>query len=291
MITSPSYSFDYVDNREFWSFLEGENIRVYWQVGDLEFGQMALDIAYRGIADLLSTLALPTNEPIILYIYPTRDSLYEALELAGSQLVSGHTFSDYGVVLLFASDDQESLIQLERDIPHELTHAVIAQRMGAAYDRLPGWLSEGLATLQEGSPDNTFPTLLEDAYQSDSLLPISSLCSSFPFTHEQARLAYAQSASFVSYIKDIYGVGAFSALFDAYSEDISCQGGIQRVFQRPIEQLEAEWIDYSFADGVRLQQPSLLWVLLIFALVLLVGFVGYRYRRRKITSQDESSKL
>jgi hypothetical protein len=105
-----------------------------------------------------------------------------------------------------------------------------------------------------------------------------SLCASFPISEEDALLAYAQSASFTQYLLDIYGVGGIAKLLDAYQEGVSCEGGIQRVYQRPISQLESEWrwTTLSNPNLLEIARPILPWLLLglsiiaVFAIVLLI---------------------
>lgn len=287
--TTPPESFNYIDNREFWSFLEGTQIRIHWQIGDLVFGQAVVDISEKALDSILDDLALSARDIVNIYIYPTVSDLQETLQLGGSSWIRGHSFDDFGVIILAASPDSEGIVQLERDIPHELTHALLAQRLGASYDRLPAWLNEGLATLEEATPNSLYPTALEDAYQAGNLLPMASLCASFPFANDQALLAYAQSSSFVKYIKDIYGIGAFVALFDAYQEGTSCEGGVQRVFQRPLTQLEGEWIDYHFTKkaSLGLNPSSLLWALPIILILFGGGYLLYRHRKGKEQSEVE----
>ena len=281
--TSTPETLNYIDNREFWSFLEGARSRIHWQIGDLEFGQAAVDISEKALDSIMDDLALPSRNFVNIYIYPTVSALQETLQLGGSSWIRGHSFDNFGVILLATSPDSEGIVQLERDIPHELTHALLAQRLESSYDSLPAWLNEGLATLEEAAPNNLYPTTLEAAYQTRKLLPMASLCASFPFDNDQALLAYAQSTSFVKYIKDIYGIGAFVALFDAYQEGTSCEGGVQRVFQRPLTQLEAEWIDYHFSDQATfgLNSSSLLWALPIILILFGGGYIYYRRRKDK----------
>jgi hypothetical protein len=127
----------------------------------------------------------------------------------------------------------EGQISLERDLPHELVHILLYERMGDQYHNLPTWLNEGLATLQEGVPNPAYIFELDRAARENALISMHSLCASFPISEEDALLAYAQSASFTQYMLDIYGVGGIALLLDAYQEGTSCEGGVQRVYQRP----------------------------------------------------------
>jgi hypothetical protein len=173
------------------------------------------------------------------------------------------------------------MIALERDLPHELTHLLLYDRMNEGYNNLPAWLGEGLATLQEQQPNPAYRFELDTAHSSNALLSIESLCATFPMTESDALLAYAQSTSFTQYLLDIYGTGGIHRLLDAYQEGASCKGGVQRVYQRSLEQLENEWKLYHLpgASGLDRLQAVLPWglILLLIVILLLVGL----FTRRK----------
>lgn len=243
--TAPAV-FEYTDNRFSWKANAQPPLTVHWVEGDLAFGQAALDIAYEAFDRSHRELLLPGPPKLDVYIYPTASDLEAGLRLGGQTRVQGHAEPSLGVVLVVASSTPEGRLDLERSLPHEITHVLLYHRMGDQYDNLPLWLSEGLSTLQEQAPDPEYRLALEEAAEADRLLPFETLCSAAPFSGEQARLAYAQSASMVRYLNDIYGVGATAALLDTYHEPVSCLGGIERVFRRSPAQLETEWRRYTF---------------------------------------------
>jgi len=239
----------YEDNRYAWQVHAREGVRVHWTGADLDRGQAILDLTSRSLAEL-QPMGLTPPESLEVYVYPSPGELQASLRLGGIPSAAAHTLPELGVVLVSAASSNDGLQDLERQIPHEITHLLLYQLRLA----------------------------LEEALASDATLPLSSLCASFPVENESRILAYAQSASFVQYLLDVYGSGGVVRLLDAYQEGASCEGAIQRVYQRPLSQLEAEWLQTLSGRGGQnslLSIERLAWIalpalLLISASILLL---------------------
>ncbi len=288
--TTVPTSFDYSDNRFDWQSLHSGEVTVHWVTGDTIFGQSVLDIAL-GAQDTLERKLLPAGLPTLdVYVYPSAEDLRSGLLLGGQAWTGGHAEPGLGVVLVSAIPSSEGTLSLERSLPHELTHILLYQRMNGAYSNLPPWLNEGLATLAEGDPDPSYRLALEDAARLGDYLPLITLCAPFPSSSAAARLAYAESASIVQYLQDVYGIGAISALLDAYQEgSTTCTGGIQRVLGRSADQLEAEWIRASFhgSEPFEVLRPLLPWLILVLPIMILVVVLGFIPAGQ--TSEDDTS--
>jgi len=179
--------------------------------------------------------------PLSIFVYNNARELQAGLDRAGATWIGGTSNPGLGIVLLAAASGAEGQIDLERLIPHELVHILLGQQTSSSTAWIPAWLAEGLATLAEGAPQPAQNEALDKAASTAELIPIGDLCAAFPLDEAQAWLAYAESSSFVRYLLDIYGQGGIDRLLDAYREGVSCTGGIQRVYQRSLEQLQAEW--------------------------------------------------
>ena len=281
-LTDPA-SFVYEDNRFDWQSLGDTNITVHWIEGDMTRGQAILNLANDSITRIQHDFALPAPDHVNLYIYPTVGQLQSSMRMGGATWIGGHSHPELGAVLLAAPSGAEGQISLERDMPHELVHILLYKRMGDQYHNLPTWLNEGLATLQEGVPNPAYIFELDRAARENALLSMHSLCASFPISEEDALLAYAQSASFTQYLLDIYGVGGVALLLDAYQEGTSCAGGVQRVYQRPISQLQSEWrwTTLSNPNLLDFAQPLLPWLLLGLSVIGVFGIVFLLSRRQQ----------
>jgi hypothetical protein len=279
---SSTNSVRYEDNRFPWKLRTDNQIFVHWVDGEASRGEELFNLTTRSIANINTSLGLLTPGNIAIYIYPSVGDLRSGLQIGGAPWVEGRTLPELGVILIAAPDEPEALITLERDIPHELTHLLLYERMKERYNDLPAWLNEGLATLQETQTNPVYRFELEAAIEADALLTMESLCAAFPIGDQDALLAYAQSASFTRYLLDVYGMGGILELLDAYQEGATCTGAVQRIYQRSLTQLESEWRTLHLQAPSTWQRllPILPWGLFLL-LVLLLLLIGFSAKNRR----------
>jgi len=117
------------------------------------------------------------------------------------------------------------------------------------------------------------------------LLAFESLCASFPPDAGNAFLAYAQSQSFVSYIRDSFGSTGLTRLASSYSEGFSCELGATSALGTPLSQLDTRWRENVLGQNTAgIAMRNLLPFLLLLALVLMVplwGAIDMLRQRRK----------
>ncbi len=245
-------AFQYADDRYPWHLAAEENIQVFWVADDPALGHTALRIAQDGLDQIQTLLPEPLSQPIAIYIYPTTDELRSALRLSGRDWIGAHADPEWGVILVSANNG--TLIgssDLQRTIPHEIAHFAINQTAGGKNNRVPTWLHEGIATLNEFRPDPTLALALEQAAEADTLLHLTSLCAGFPPDQADAVLAYAQSVSLVRFLQNHYGNHQLRELVAAYGDGADCSGGVERVLGVSLERLEANWVASLYGKQTR----------------------------------------
>jgi hypothetical protein len=240
-VTTERATLLYADNRFEWQNIARGPITAHWYAGDLAFGQAAADAGALALPRISSDLGAPQPVRVDVYIYETVADLQAGLELNGRTWVGGHADPDLGVVLLAVPPGPEAVLGFERDLPHELTHVLIYELTQPHYAAVPFWLNEGLAVLHETQPNPGYRLALERAQRESNLLALDSLCGGFPLDTAQATLAYAQSRSLVSYVRDRWGSGGIASLLSAYAEGATCAGGVQRALGVSLAGLENEW--------------------------------------------------
>jgi hypothetical protein len=269
--TSPRYSFYYRDNRYQWRTLTGEPFTIHWYQGDLAFGEEVLNVALEGLRSTQDLLEIFFPSNLDIYVYDSAQAIQAALPNGGQNWIAGHADPIQGVILVSLPTGPEQLLEMERQIPHELMHIALNYTDSHAYANLPVWFNEGLASLAELYPNPEYQVLIESAFESEELLPLASLCQSFPNDPQGALLAYAESASFTQYLYGQYGQPGFNRLMAAYASGMSCERGIEEALGSNLTSLEGSWRRENFA-GITLTksvQEFLPWLILL--LVVLAG--------------------
>lgn len=240
--TSPSFWFDYEDNRFTWQSLDDTFFHIHWYRGDASFGQTVQNVALTSLSSDLKMLPLSTPPSVDVYVYANPDDLRSALQLGGvNTWAAGNVDPNLGMVMVSAEPGADQKLNLERQIPHELSHVLLSHYMGENYSKLPSWLVEGLASQAELYPNPDYQRFLDTARKTSSLIPISSLCGGFPHDSDSAYLAYAESESFMKYISAHYGVNGLQKLIQAYQDGLGCSEGANQATGSSLRQLEAGW--------------------------------------------------
>jgi hypothetical protein len=274
-LTSPSFDFRYDDNRFAWQQASDGPLTVHWYAGDAAFGQAALDAARNGTRAINGLLGLSLESPLDVYVYSSAEDLRGALVLGGEEWTGGHAEPALGAVLVAIIPGEAQGIEMATAIPHELAHVMLYRSIGRGYDRLPAWLSEGIASLVEGYPRPDYATTLASAAGNGSLIPLIDLCRPFPSDSGRAFLAYAQSRSFARYLRDTYGTSGLSALISAYVDGLDCEEGARRGVGVALSRLDLQW-----REAVLRQNPAGLALrdlapyLIVMGLALLLPVLG-----------------
>jgi hypothetical protein len=134
---------------------------------------------------------------------------------------------------------------------------------------------EGFATNMELYPDPGYEEALKTAAAEEILIPFTDLCDSFPAHSGSAYQAYAQSKSFLHYIRGAHGNDGISKLTSAYAEGLSCSAAATRALGVPLTQLDAGWRETVLGQNVTaVAVRNLFPYLALMALVLLVPIWG-----------------
>ncbi|MFW5940466.1 MAG: peptidase MA family metallohydrolase [Chloroflexota bacterium] len=263
-VTVEEQVLDYVDDRYEWHELTENDVTVRWTGEELGLGQTALDVLQEARPQLEAILP-QTVAPVRVYIYPGMADLRSALRLTGRDWVGADAMPELDVVLVTAVNPRTAAFDLGQSIPHELSHLLLYRAAGANYDGVPRWFDEGLATLMEFAPNQTYDVVLEQAIAAGGTRPLASLCAAFPAGEAQAQLAYAQSASVVEYIRREYGDGALRRMIAAFADGADCDSGVRRVLGISLAELESEWLEREqpLSPLGRVWQEYGLWILLL----------------------------
>lgn len=287
--TSPSNSFTYADNRYDWQTLEGPPFKIHWYAGDLAFGQQVLNVAFAGLLRSQELLDVFFPDNVEIYVYADFQSLQAALPDVEQDWIAGHADLAQRVILVSLPAGPQQQLEMERQVPHEIMHIALNYTDANAYSNLPAWFNEGLASMVELYTNPEYQAIIETAFETGGLLPISSLCQGFPNDSQQAVLAYSESASFTQYLHAQVGNPGFNRLMAAYASGMGCEQGIQQALGTDLTRLEGNWRRDEFSDQLwsRTVQDFLPWLVLLAAilvgpLILAVLFIRRRPGRMEV---------
>jgi len=289
VLTSPTAELDYIDNRYNWQKKIENPFQVHWYEGDFTTAQKALDAAQAGLQKIQTILPVNETVPVDIYLYSTSTDIQETLQQAGLDWVAGHADPDLGVVVVSLPPGPDQELLTEQRIPHELMHVMIYRLVGPGYANLPTWFSEGLASSVELVPNPDYQVLLNNAHQDGQLIPIAQLCKNFPHEASGALLAYAESESFVSYLKNAYGTNGLQTLLNQYSMGVDCDHGAQNALGISLSRLDRQWRQERFGENaIWLAITKLLpWLALMGAIMIapIIILIGWLHRRPERAEQ------
>ena len=289
--TSQPISFAYDDNRFPWRENSAANVTVHWYAGDDSFGAAALDAAAAGMLEIHEVMPVSLEKPLDIYIYSNAEDLNGTLQLGGEEWAGGHANPQLGVVFAAIAPGAGQSIEMETEIPHELAHVIMYRMLGDGYAHQPAWLREGFAAMMELYPNPEYARALQIASQDDSLLSFEDLCVAFPADAGNAFLAYAQSQSFVRYLRTTFGNPGLTRLMNSYTNGFGCELGATNALGKPLSQLDTEWRAAALGhSNLGAAARNLVPFIFLMALVLIVplwGTIDMVLQKRKRAQQPK----
>ncbi len=248
--TSPSFYFDYQDTRFTWQTHETQNVIINWYEGDADFGQTASAASKQSLLRLETLLPVVSlDSPFEIYIYEDDQTLLNALGPETPTHIDGYSIPELGMAFVSISPDANAVMEMERQIPHEIAHLMLYQINPHGYEKLPIWFVEGLAGQNELYPNSNYASALQKAWEENSLISLATLCSRFPQNPHQTQLAYAQSSAFVGYLHDRFGRSGMADLMNQYFDGKGCSEALEAAFGSSLSDLESEWQTAYFSSA------------------------------------------
>jgi hypothetical protein len=238
----PAVSVLYADDRFDWKTVSGDLVQVHWYEGGEAFGQRALEIGERAVAETSALLGVTEDEPIDFFIYGGQQPFYDALGPATRENVGGQ--ANAGIRTLFAlitpGEIDDSWVGIV--IPHELVHLVFDTAVKNPYHFPPRWLNEGLAVYLSQGYDPSDRNVVERAAADGTLIPVDGLTGQFPTTADRFSLAYAESVSAVHFLIRTYDQDALISLIRSYADGRTDDEAFQAALGVDVDAFAAAWL-------------------------------------------------
>jgi hypothetical protein len=274
VVTSKLFTFYYEDNRYAWQTLEAPPFRMHWYEGNMRLGQEVFNTAWDGLTRAKSILSLEPPKEVNIFAYASAREVQSTIRMGGMDWAAGNTDPSLNVILVSLPPGPEQRLEMARQIPHELMHILIYNKVGERYHKLPIWLVEGLASNVELYPDPDYALLLQTAHERNTLPSLLSLCQTFPQDASGALLAYAVSTSFTQFLYQQFGTSGLEHLLQVYADGQACQPGIETALGVTLTDLEHSWQQKTLESKPVIQEMDKLipW-LVIFLLILIIPLI------------------
>ena len=276
--TTEPTTYYYFDDRFTWRSINTEEFTIFWYQNEPELGEKILGIAYEGLAKIDYFIDIPNPQGLKIYVYSDPADLQETLVYAGDIVsqIAGHAKPSNDTILISLTSREDDLVELRRQVPHEMLHILLYQKLGSSYTDLPPWLNEGLATFAELSPNPDYQTLLSEAHDKSNIIPIEDLCEPFPIDETNFQLAYAEASIFTEFLYNKYGREVMESFIQTSARDRNCEIAVQSTFDKSLHELEEEWrsTDFSDNDSTKINENTLAFIfLLCIAFIVPLGLV------------------
>jgi len=257
---------------EGWISVRGLQVTVHADPRDRATAQRLQQHADAESPRLADALGVPAGPRMVIVLSPDQEHFMELQPHAPPSWADGTAWPSTGHIYLRAPrsrrGDAAPLIQV---LEHELVHIILGRAFAAGSTpeeplRVPAWLQEGAAQVlaKEVGPEVT--RRIASGSFGSGLLSLEELHRGFPDNAVRARLAYAQSADFVAWMRTEHGEEAFRAFVRASARGTPLGAALRGATGQSLDQLDRAW-------RARLAQ-SPLWFVPLVSDTMLFGFAG-----------------
>ena len=226
------------DTRYNWKSLTEDKISLYWYRGDQSFAQELMNTASETLDKLASDTGAHLEQAVEIYIYATTKDLLSALVFP-QEWTGGVAFIDYGILAIGIGPSD--LAWGKRAMAHELAHLTTYQMTFNPYNDIPTWLNEGLSMYAEGTLEQSFSYVLDNAVAEDKLISVQTISSSFPTNQDEARLSYAESYSLVDFLIKNYDQEKMLSLLSTFKQGSTYDNALNKVYGFDTAGLDDLW--------------------------------------------------
>ncbi|HQH55457.1 MAG TPA: peptidase MA family metallohydrolase [Candidatus Marinimicrobia bacterium] len=198
-----------------------------------------------------------------------------------------------GAVTLFPQDlmvvrspdlSRSTLREYRKTVVHELIH--LLQGQFVPLNLTPVWFNEGLALYYAGEFDLREQVVISKALIRNQLIPLIKLEQILKFSQTQADLAYAESASLIEFMENVYGNGTAVAILARMRNGENFEQAVLKVTNCEYDDLMNQWQTYvekKYNWIFLLDIQNILW--LIIPLIAFLAYWSIR-RRNKVTLEQ-----
>ena len=274
-----------------WLELHSPHFTMRYQEPEQRMATFLLQRAEETREVVLRDIGHAPPSPTLIYLAPTWEA-FQGVQPRGEPPAwsVGTAYPARNLIILRSPRAiQGGRTEIEEVLRHEYAHLALARALRG--NEAPRWLDEGFTMLQSRGWSLTWTYVLSRGVLSKTLIPLEELIDGFPRDQHQAQLAYAQSFSFVSFIKTEYGPEALPRLIKGIAHGLDTETALRQATGLGLRNLERRWKKelkrrYSWIPIA----TSFFSLWFLASLLFLLGYWLKRRRSKKILEEWEQEE-
>jgi len=197
--------------------------------------------------------------------------------------VKGVTLFPSGKVILKTPTlAKTDLWEFRTTLIHELVHSVQGQIVGL--NMTPTWFTEGLALYISDNYNLKNHIRVSKALFRDQLIPMAELTHFLNLPPSQASLAYAESASIVAYLIDVYGLSVIHDIFNHMKAGRGFEQSVTMATNIDYADFPAYWRKYihqKYRWIFMLDIQNIIWLIIPVMVIVIYVIIRIKNRRKE----------
>lgn len=257
--------------------------------GDVEARQTALRVASlvdQAVSRIAPLVGARDLRPVRAIIYLDRGRFLAATQMPPRAPVVGLATFPSEIIYI---DGTGLLTSIERIVPHEVAHVMVARSLGPAASSLPTWANEGIAEYAAGENSSQVDPVTLRAIGQGRFIPLIDLDAAFRDKGDTSSLAYAEAASIVNTLVTSRGPQVIAQLLTATRERGSFASALSQVTGMDEAQLDSSWrrsVSRRWRWPLLFDSQALLLVAML--ILFLLAYIRYRRERRRRQEMPDS---
>jgi hypothetical protein len=276
---------------ENWSIIESDHFLVRY-IQDIKSAQEIQNIAEEFFPEVSNNLGYSTGRKIDIWFCETRKEFNRTNNAPIQDWAAGVAYPlQARVVLLNPILSEYKRLDLERLVKHEVTHVVFGLCIGENLNNVPRWFNEGVAMYESDDWGYGNYWAILTGTIGNSIIPLFNISEDFPVREYQARLAYAESYSIISFISKRYGDEAIKGCIRELAKGRTFDEALASATGASLDWIESRWLKdlrkrYKWFS--LLSSGLVLWGGATF--ILWIAYFRRKWKNRKIIKRWEDEE-
>jgi len=280
-----------IANAEDWSIIESDHFLVRY-TQNLSTANDIQNIAEKFLPQASDELGYSTGRKIDIWFCETRKEFERTVNAPIQDWAAGCAYPlQARIVLLDPTLSEDRRIDLARIVEHEITHVVFGLYVKDNLKNVPRWFNEGVAMYVSNDWGySNYWTILTGTL-GNNIIPLFNISEEFPESAYQARLAYAESYSIISFMVKRYGDDAFKGCIRELAKGRPFDEALASATGVNIDWLESRWmkdLKKRYKWYYLLSSSVILWGGAI--LILSIGLMRRRIKNQKKIKEWEEEE-